>query len=135
MILYRPVGLHELELIARSGFTAFPPRLPEQPIFYPVLNYEYAEKIAREWNTRSNSFAGFVTQFEVADDYLQKFTVQTVGSSICQELWVPAEELKEFNSHIQSKIQIKAAFYGEQFEGELNPETNLPIALENWISS
>ena len=39
--LYRPVGQRELNLIAASGYRAFPPRLPEQPIFYPVLNEEY----------------------------------------------------------------------------------------------
>lgn len=30
MILYRPVGQAEYDLIAQSGFTAYPPRLPEQ---------------------------------------------------------------------------------------------------------
>jgi hypothetical protein len=35
--LYRPVGKKELELIRASGFRAFPPRLPGQPFFYPVL--------------------------------------------------------------------------------------------------
>ncbi len=38
MILYRPVGTKELELIAESGYREFPPRLPSHPIFYPVLN-------------------------------------------------------------------------------------------------
>ena len=46
--LYRPTGSDELALIRESGFTAFPPRLPEQPIFYPVTNEEYATKIARD---------------------------------------------------------------------------------------
>jgi hypothetical protein len=50
MVLYRPVGPKELALIAASDYTAFPPRLAEQPIFYPVLNFEYAEQIARDWN-------------------------------------------------------------------------------------
>jgi hypothetical protein len=36
--LFRPVGKKELELIAASGFRKFPPRLPEQPIFYPVTS-------------------------------------------------------------------------------------------------
>jgi hypothetical protein len=129
MILYRPVGFKELELIARSGFKAFPPRLPEQPIFYPVLNFEYAEKIARDWNTKSNSFAGFVTRFEVEDDYVQQFEIQTVGSRIHQELWVPAEQLEEFNRHIMGRITIEAAYYGEQFKEKINPETNLPARL------
>jgi len=131
MILYRPVGLKELELIAKADYQAFPPRLPEQPIFYPVLNFEYAAQIASRWNTQSNSFAGFVTKFVVADDYVKKFAVQTVGSSIHQELWVPAEELAEFNRHIIGKISIEAAYYGEKFQGEVDPATNLPIDLRS----
>ena len=35
--LFRPVGPKELELIRAANFRAFPPRLPDQPIFYPVL--------------------------------------------------------------------------------------------------
>lgn len=33
MILYRPVGEKELDLIIESNYRAFPPRLSEQPIF------------------------------------------------------------------------------------------------------
>lgn len=47
MKLYRPVGTAELELISSSGYKKFPPRLPEQPIFYPVLNEKYAREIAK----------------------------------------------------------------------------------------
>lgn len=130
MLLYRPVGLKELELIAQADFKAFPPRLPEQPIFYPVLNFEYAEQIARDWNTKSNSFAGFVTEFQVEDDYIKQFDVHVVGSRIHQELWIPAEELEEFNRHIVGKITIQAAYYGENFQGEIDSETNLPKSLE-----
>ena|GEM_PF-5137857 len=43
----RPVGRKELALVRASGFRAFPPRLPGQPFFYPVLNQEYATQIAR----------------------------------------------------------------------------------------
>ncbi|CAN5717024.1 hypothetical protein BH24ACI2_BH24ACI2_09770 [soil metagenome] len=48
-ILYHPVGAKELALIEVSSFTAFPPRLPEQLIFYPILNEEYTTQIARHW--------------------------------------------------------------------------------------
>jgi hypothetical protein len=124
--LYRPVGLKELELIADSGFTRFPPRLPDQPIFYPVLNFAYAERIAKEWNTKSDSFAGFVTSFDVDSDFLKRYDVQVVGNSSLQELWVPAEELDEFNKHIVGIIRVDAAYYGEQFVGEIDAKTNLP---------
>lgn len=129
MILYRPVGFHELTLIAQAEYRAFPPRLPEQPIFYPVLNFAYAEQIARDWNTKSNSFAGFVTRFEVTDEYVQQFPIQVVGNRTHQELWVPADELGEFNRHIVGVIKIAASYYGEQFVGEVDPQTNLPAGL------
>jgi len=130
MILYRPVGLGELALIAESGYRAFPPRLPEQPIFYPALNFEYAAQIAREWNTGSGSCAGFVTRFEVDDTYVSRFEVQEVGRrGLHQELWVPAEELDVFNAHIVGKIIVEAAYYGEGFAGEVDPETNLPVDI------
>ncbi|HEX8234596.1 MAG TPA: hypothetical protein VF600_01450 [Abditibacteriaceae bacterium] len=126
MILYRPVGLKELELIAESDFKSFPPRLLEQPIFYPVLNFEYAARIAGEWNTTSGSFAGFVTKFEVDDEYARCFDVQVVGDRTHQELWVPAEDLEEFNRHIVGSITVEEAFYGKQFVGDIDTETNLP---------
>ena len=117
MILYRPVGVKELELIAASEFKAFPPRLYFQPIFYPVLNFAYAEQIARDWNTKdqASGFAGFVTQFEVADEYIGRYEVQTVGASQHQELWIPAEELDELNQHIINRIEVVASYYGSQF--------------------
>ena len=131
MILYRPVGIKELELIVKSGYRKFPPRLPEQPIFYPVLNFAYAEQIARDWNSKSGSFAGLVTRFEVEDAYVSRFEIHTVGRrGLHEELWVPAEELEAFNSHIIGKITVEAAYYGEGFNGEVDPVTNLPVGID-----
>jgi hypothetical protein len=107
--LYRPVGPKELALIEASGWKEFPPRLPDQPIFYPVLNRDYAIQIARDWNM-SASGAGYVTEFAVLKEFLVKYPVQTVGSAEHQELWVPAEELPEFNKHIVGTIRIVAQF-------------------------
>lgn len=101
MKLYRPVGMKELGLIFDSGMESFPPRLPEQPVFYPVLNFRYAEKIARDWNTREKPYAGYVTRFEGNDRYLSKFEVHIVGASWHEELWIPADDLEEFNQQIQ----------------------------------
>ena len=131
MTLYRPVGLKELELIAALNFQAFPPRLPIQSIFYPVLNYAYAAQIARDWNTKDivSGFVGFVTRFEVDDVYAAQFEVQTVGNQQHQELWVTAEDLAEFNRHILGEITVETAFQGEQFAGELDPQTHLPRNL------
>ena len=129
MILYRPVGLAELELIAESGFREFPPRLPGQPIFYPVLNMEYAVQIARDWNTKdaASGQAGFVTRFEVRDEYARSFEEHVVGRrDVHRELWVPAEQLQEFNSKIVGLISVEAAFYGSSFGDAVDSETNLP---------
>jgi hypothetical protein len=129
MILYRPVGLSELELIAKSGFRTFPPRLPGQPIFYPVLNMEYAVQIARDWNTKdaASGHVGFVTRFEVRDEYVKRFEEHVVGRrDVHRELWVLSEQLPEFNSKIVGLISVEAAFYGSSFGGAIDSETNLP---------
>ena len=129
MTLYRPVGLKELRLIAEADFRAFPPRLPIQPIFYPVLNEEYAAFIARQWNTKDpvSDYIGFVLQFEVEDAYVSQFEVQTVGARVHQELWVPAEALDEFNGHIVGPIRVVAAFPGAKCECEVDTNTLLPV--------
>lgn len=108
MILYRPVGQAEYDLIAQTDFTQFPPRLPEQPIFYPVLNQQYAHEIAEKWNTRyaDSGYKGYVTRFHVEDGFVSRYPVQTVGAGYHQELWVSAEELEEFNQHLTGRIQI-----------------------------
>ena len=107
--LFRPVGPNELKLIQDSDWKEFPPRLPEQPIFYPVLNHEYAAQIARDWNVKASG-SGYVTRFEVDAVYLERFPRQVVGGSVHEELWVPAEELDEFNSHIVGQIEVVESF-------------------------
>ena len=108
MRLYRPVGQAELNLIISADYNSYPPRLPEQPIFYPVLNERYAREIAERWNKKSadSGYAGYVTTFEIDDDYISKFDIQTVGANYHQEFWVPAEELEEFNRNIIGKIEV-----------------------------
>jgi hypothetical protein len=108
-VLYRPVGPKELALIHASGDTTFPPRLPEQPIFYPVLSEAYATRIARDWNV-PHSGAGYVTRFSVRAGFLSRYEVQTVGGSQHQEYWIPAEDLDELNRSIVGRIEVVAAF-------------------------
>ena len=91
----------------------FTPRLPEQPIFYPVLNENYAAQIAHVWNVK-DSGAGFVTRFYVRKDFIEKYQVQTVGDSTHQELWIPAEEFPAFNENIVGEIEVIAEFYREK---------------------
>src|SRR5689334_18902481 len=90
LTLYRPIGARELELIVASGYRAFPPRLAQQPIFYPVLNEEYATQIARDWNMKdeASGFVGYVTRFQVDAAFAARYEPRTVGSSMHQELWV-----------------------------------------------
>jgi len=117
MFLFRPVGLEELRLIYEADLKGFPPRLPDQPIFYPVLNQPYASKIANEWNTKAGSRSGFVTRFEVEDRYLGRFERRVVGSQEHEELWVPADELLTFNEHIVGSVQVLEAHFGEGYRG------------------
>jgi hypothetical protein len=109
--LFRPVGPTELELIERSGFREFPPRLPEQPIFYPVLTEEYARKIARDWNVPAYG-AGYVTRFNVARNFLARYDVRVAGGEAHKEYWIPAEDLAEFNANIRGRIEVIARFEG-----------------------
>jgi len=104
-LLFRPVGPVELKLIEESGWRRFPPRLPEQPIFYPVLNRDYASQIAGNWNVKQSG-SGYITEFYIDRDYAKKFKVKIVGSLMHQELWVPAEDLDEFNNNIIGKIKL-----------------------------
>jgi hypothetical protein len=107
--LYRPVGPEELLLIEQSGWKKFPPRLPGQPIFYPVMNEEYAIQIARDWNVPASG-SGYVTKFNVSTEYVKRFPIQNVGGEIHNELWVPAEELEDFNKHIIGLIEVTQIF-------------------------
>jgi len=131
MLLFRPIGEAELRLIAASGFRAFPPRLVHQPIFYPVLDRDYAVQIARDWNTNdeASGHAGFVTEFDVDDEFARRYPVQDAGSRAHRELWVPAEDLPEFNRHIVGSIRVTAAFQGPSFAGSIDPATLLPVDL------
>ena len=110
--LFRPVGPKELALIVASEYRAFPPRLPEQPIFYPVLNEAYATQIARDWNVNASG-SGYVTRFAVQAAFLDRYTVQTVGNRTHQEYWIPAEDLAEFNQHLVGPIEVIAEFHAE----------------------
>ena len=117
IILYRPVGPKELALIAASGYREFPPRLPEQPIFYPVLNEEYARQIARDWNMKDSGI-GYVTQFALRREFAARYAVQKAGSTIHQELWIPAEDLTEMNRNIIGLIEVIAEYRVEPNEGK-----------------
>jgi hypothetical protein len=111
--LYRPVGLKELALIRASGFRCFPPRLPGQPFFYPVLHEEYAVQIARDWNTKDEASGneGYVLRFEFRNEFLDRYEIHIVGSSNHREYWIPATDLEEFNRNIAGTIEVIDEFH------------------------
>lgn len=127
--LYRPVGEKELELIIESNFKAFPPRLKQQPIFYPVLNEAYATEIASKWNTNDafGNYLGFVTQFDITEAEYSKYKVENVGGKVHNELWVPAEDLEGFNQNIVGHIQVINVCVGNLFKKVSSPLVQLEM--------
>lgn len=107
--LWRPTGPKELALVEASGWRRWPPRLPDQPIFYPVLNEDYATRIARDWNVKASG-AGYVTRFDVRREYLDQYEVQQVGGQTILEYWIPAERLDELNDNIVGLIEVVHTF-------------------------
>jgi hypothetical protein len=103
--LYRPVGPKELALLRENGFTRWPPRLPEQPIFYPVTNEKYAAEITEKWNVRDSGY-GAITRFEVDANFMARYPIQKVGGDHHTEWWIPSEDLESLNDHIVGKISV-----------------------------
>ncbi len=103
--MYRPTGPNELKLVEDSGFKRWPPRLPGQPIFYPVTNEEYAKKITTEWNIK-DSGVGYVTKFEVKKSFVDRYEIQQVGGKEITEWWIPADDLEELNNNIVGEIDV-----------------------------
>lgn len=103
--LYRPTGPEELELLKQSGFARWPPRLPEQPIFYPVTNEQYATEIASDWNVQASGY-GCVTRFQVRRAFMDRYATQQVGAARHTEWWIPSEDLEELNANIVGLIEV-----------------------------
>jgi len=108
-MLFRRSGEQELALVRESGWKACPRRLPDQPFSYPVLNEVYTTQIARAWNTKDGG-TGYVLRFQVDERFLGRYAVQTVGASVHQEYWIPADELEEFNRHLVGPIEVIAVY-------------------------
>ena len=107
--LWRPVGPAELALIKETGMTAFPRRLPDQPIFYPVITEDYAVKIACDWNVPASG-SGFVTRSAVSTEFLSRYPVEEAGGRAHREYWIPAEDLPPFNAAIVGLIEVTHRF-------------------------
>src|SRR5580698_2239248 len=109
VVLWRPTGPEELALVEASGWREWPPRLAEQPIFCPVLNQEYATRIARDWNVPASG-SGYVTRFEVRRTFLANYDVHQVGGESILEYWIPAEDLPALNASIVGRIELVAEY-------------------------
>ena len=107
--LYRPTGEKELGLVASSGHSKWPPRLPEQPFFYPVTNQQYAIELT-QWNI-TDFGAGYVTKFEVKKSFMDKYPIKQVGGANHTEWWIPADALSELNENIVGKIQVIGEYH------------------------
>ena len=108
-MLLRPVGPAKLALLEASGWLRWPSRLPEQPIFYPVTNFEYAAEIASKWNVAETG-RGYVTRFHVRSSFMRRFETYCVGAAYHTEWWVPAEQLEELSDNIVGHIEVGASF-------------------------
>ena len=95
--MYRPCNQAELDLVVESGNKRLPPRLPGQPIFYPVTNEQYAKEV-NAWNKKDFS-KGYVTKFEVNKSFVEKYDIQKVGGNYHTEWWIPAEDLEILNDN------------------------------------
>lgn len=122
--IYRPTGPKELDLVAASGYKKWPPRLPGQPIFYPVTNEVYAREIAVNWNV-PESGVGFVTRFEVRKSFMDKYEIHQVGGADHTEWWIPAEDLDELNENIVGLYDPEGRIANPRgIENDLNGEHN-----------
>jgi hypothetical protein len=108
--LLRPTAPEELALVEATGWREWPPRLPEQPIFYPVLNQDYATKIARDWNVAASG-SGYVTCFNVRKAFLDPYEVHQVGAQDILEYWIPAEDLPALNASIVGHIEVVGEYH------------------------
>jgi len=102
--MYRPCGPNELALVVKSGYRAWPPRLPDQPIFYPVTNEKYAIEV-NKWNVRQSG-KGYVTKFDVKKSFVDNYEIQQVGGSHHTEWWIPCEDLEGLNNNIVGLIEV-----------------------------
>ena len=106
-ILFHALGSDELELIKRSGWTQFPSRSREEPLFYPILTEEYATQVAKEAYVEVDG-VGWVIKSAVSTDFVRKYDVQQIGASYQREYWIPAAELADLNRHLVGPIEVLA---------------------------
>lgn len=118
--LYKSIGLPEWRLIAAEGRKRFHPRLLTKPVFYPALGYEYACRLAKEWNAidHMSEYVGIVAGFNVHPEFLRKYDEIMEGDYDPGSLWVSVDELYALNQAIIGRMNIYEVYYGEKYQGE-----------------
>lgn len=112
VVMYRPTGPEEYQLVADSDFTKWPPRLEGQPIFYPVTNETYAREITEQWNIR-DSGVGYFFRFLVRRSFADAYSLEKVGGTDHTEWWIPADKMNELNDSIVGKIEMVGRYPSE----------------------
>lgn len=112
MLLFRPIGLYELEWIHFHKFKSFKDRFISGATFDLLLDEEIAEKIARESYPKEEAFgfAGYVARIDVDSEYISKFVAEDT-----QDVRVPVLDFDEFNSHINGDIEVTHAFQSKEY--------------------
>ena len=59
--------------------------------------------------------AGYVTEFDVDTDYLDRFEIHQVGGRKILEYWISAEGLDESNRSIVGQIRVVDRFPADDF--------------------
>jgi hypothetical protein len=110
------------------------PRLPEQPIFDPALNFVYVE-IAREWNSNDERHGnrGFVTEAEVRADAVALYDERQVGAQIHKELWVPAADTATSTQGCRSTPTGAARVPGPEPEATPPARSEPSVCKRRWF--
>jgi hypothetical protein len=58
---------------------------------------------------------------------------KTVGESVHKELWIPAEELENFNKHIIGQIKVIESYYNRYCNPYFSKSKNMIELLERLL--
>lgn len=109
--LWRSVGQSELDLVASLRWRAWPPRLPNQPIFSAAGDRRYAVQIGRERNVPAEG-VGYVVKFDVARSFLDRHQGYQGGPCDEREYRIPGDEVADLNAHLVGAITESADYRG-----------------------
>lgn len=119
MELYRPLTAEEFRQIEAGGFSMFPARTAEQPLFTALLSHEGAAAIARRMRVNKQAeHKAYVVSFLVEDAYIRQFPVQNSDQPESRALWIPSEEIDILNQHLVGKIRLLDCFEISHAEGD-----------------